>query len=518
MSVHHGPAPDLDADVAVVGGGPVGTLLAGELALHGVRTLVLEQLLAPTGESKAGTLHARTAQALHRRGLLEAVQPGLGATRARRGSPVPFHFGGMFELDLSAVVDEGPAIVGSPQAYAEQVFADRALRLGARIERDSMVVGVENGGDRVALTVRDGTGDERRVTAGWVVGCDGARSAVRRLGGIRFLGTPAGVSALMGEVNLVDPYSAPSGWVRNERGWTLLWTNPYGPSRVSTYDFRAPHPDRSAPVTLDELRGEVERISGQSVPMAAPRWLSRFSDAALQAEEYRRGRLLLAGDAAHVHFPAGGQGLNLGLQDALNLGWKLAATVHGWAPEALLDTYHDERHPVAAAVLENVRAQVALMDPDPRTDALRELFARLMRLPQVNQVLSGMVSGTSVRYDVGLPEDPWAGRMAPDLALKTARGNTGLAELLHRARPVLLLLADRPELRAAAEPWGDRVDTVAAVADGSAETGTDALLVRPDGYAVWSAEDRRAAAADAAAADRLTAALGRWFGAPAPVG
>lgn len=495
----------LDTDVAVVGGGPVGMLLAAELALYGVRATVLEHLPEPTGESKAGTLHARTAQTLHRRGLLGAVQPGAHKSLGHSRGPVPFHFGGMFELDLSAVVHEGPAMVGSPQAYAEQVFARRATTLGTRVQRDSEVVGLEQHEDHVTLTVRNEAGTERTLTAGWVVGCDGARSSVRKLSGIEFLGTPATVGALMGEVELLDPYGAPSGWQRNARGWTLIWLNPYGRSRVSTYDFRGPHADRSAPVTLDEMRGEVERIAGHPVPMANPRWLTRFSDAALQAEHYRTGRVLLAGDAAHVHFPAGGQGLNLGLQDAVNLGWKLAAQVQGWAPEALLDTYHAERHPVAAKVLYNVRAQVALMNPDPRTDALRELFTELMHMPQVNEYLSGMISGTAVRYDIGDPADPMAGLLAPDLPLKTGDAETGLAEQLHSGRPLLLDLGGRGDLLEAARPWADRVSTLSAVTD---VRTPGALLVRPDGYTAWSAagvpDDART----------LTAALRAWFGSP----
>ncbi|MFI5528744.1 FAD-dependent monooxygenase [Kitasatospora sp. NPDC051853] len=484
-------------DVAIVGGGPVGMLLAGELALHGVRVLVLEQLPSPTGESKAGTLHARTAQTLHRRGLLEAVQPGRYGGGYRRQARAPFHFGGIFGLDLAAVVDEGPALVGSPQAHAEQVFADRAERLGAVIRRGARVTGLTDHGDRVTLTLDGG----ELLDAAWVVGCDGARSTVRRAAGIAFTGTPATMSCLMGEVRLRRPELAPAGWQRTERGWTIFWVDPNGHSRIGTYDFRGPAADRQAPVTLEELRGEAERITGQTVEMDSPRWLSRFSDAALQAERYRAGRVLLAGDAAHVHFPAGGQGLNTGLQDAVNLAWKLAGTVAGWAPEGLLDSYHAERHPVAAEVLWNVRAQVALMDPDPKVDPLRELFGRLMRAEEVNHYLSGLVSGTAATYPAD-PGDPLAGRFVPDLPLKLADGSTAeLAALLHPARPVLLDLADDPSLRAAAEPWADRLTTVTAALD----TELTALLVRPDGYAAWSS----------ASPVPLTTALARWFGAPA---
>ncbi|WP_433343522.1 FAD-dependent monooxygenase [Streptomyces sp. CA-253872] len=499
------PRPAVDTQVAVVGGGPVGMLLARELALLGVRVTVLEQLAAPSGASKAGTLHARTAQTLHRRGLLEAVQPGPPAPPVGRG-PVPFHFSGMFDLDLARVVDEGPALVGSPQAWAQEMFAHDAARLGARVLRDREVVGVERERGAVRLTARDSRGAVSTLRALWVVGADGARSAVRRLSGIPFSGTPGRVAALIGEVRLLDPGHAPQGWQRNPRGWTLVWQNPHGRSRVCTYDFGGPHPDRQAPVTLEEFRSAVERIAGRPVPMDSPGWLTRFSDAALQAESYRVGRVLLAGDAAHVHFPAGGQGVNLGLQDAVNLGWKLAAEIHGWAPPGLLDSYEDERMPVAEAVLENVRAQVALMDPDPGMDALRTLFARMMHFDEVNQYLGGMISGVDVRYETGDRNDPYAGRFAPDLSLKRGQTLTSLAELLHTARPLLLLLAGSGDLSRVAGPWSSRVDVVSAAA--SEPVGTDALLIRPDGYIAWSARG------DATDADRLGQALECWFGDP----
>jgi 3-(3-hydroxy-phenyl)propionate hydroxylase len=481
-------------EVVVVGAGPVGSLLAAELALQDVRVGLLEALPAPTGVSKAGTLHARTAQVLERRGLLDAV-----AISTTGGGPVPFHFAGMFDLDLAAVVEEGPALVGSPQAWAEQVFAEAAAARGASVLRGREVVEVTDHGDTVS--VRTATGE--RFSARYVVGCDGPRSAVRRSAGIPFAGTGATVAATMGEVRLLDPHRAPHGWQRTPRGWTLLWVSPVGYSRVGTYDFDGPQPDRDAPLTLQELQETVERIAGIPVPMADARWLSRYGDAALQAREYRAGNVLVAGDAAHVHFPAGGQGVNLGLQDALNLGWKLAAAVRGTAPDGLLDTYHSERHPVAARVLQNVRAQVALMHPDPRVDALRELFRELMGLEPVNRLLGGMISGVDVRYDVGMPDAPLAGQLAPDLTLQTRDGPTRASALQHTGRALLLDLADRADLREVATGRSDRLTVVTGTAAES--PGTDALLVRPDGYVAWSARGRGDDPAT------LGAAIERWI-------
>ncbi|BAJ31610.1 MULTISPECIES: FAD-dependent monooxygenase [Kitasatospora] len=494
------------SEVVIVGGGPVGMLLAHELALQGVRPLVLEKLPVPSGVSKAGTLHARTVETLHRRGLREAVQPR--PVRGRQTS-APFHFAGMFDIDLAEVSQEGPVIVGSPQAYAEHVFAERAEALGARILRGQECTGLQDEGDRVRVELQGADGTRRQVTARWVVGCDGVRSAVRGAAGIPFTGTPATVSALMGEVRLLDPWSAPAGWQRTPRGWTLVWLNPVGHSRVCTYDFRGPAADRHAPVTFEELRAETERIAGRPVPMADARDLTRFSDAALQAESYRRGRVLLAGDAAHAHFPMGGQGLNTGLQDAVNLGWKLAAEVKGWAPPGLLDSYDTERRPVAARVLYNVRAQVALMHPGVLTDSLRELFRETMHLPQVNRFLTGMISGADIGYDVGLPDDALAGTFAPDLRLKTARGSTSLAALLADGRPLLIHTAQAAGPAELLAPWSDRLSVVEVVPESAAAMQAQALLIRPDGYVLWSAPGRRARTSG------LVEVAAEWFGEPA---
>ncbi|GAA2676074.1 FAD-dependent monooxygenase [Nonomuraea recticatena] len=457
-------------DVAVVGGGPVGMLLAAELALQEVDVVVVERRAVPSAESRAGTLHARTAQSLERRGLLAEVG------HSTWGS-VRFHFSGMFGLDLGAVVEDGPTLVGSPQAWAEHVFAERAVSLGATILRGQEVTGLVQHDDHVRLS--------NGVEARYVVGCDGARSAVRKAAGIRFTGSGARVAALMGEVRL--PPGLPGGYHRTPRGWLIVWPG----GRITTYDYRGPHPDRDAPVTLEELMEAAEHIAGFPVPMSEPRSLTRYGDASLQAETYRSGRVLLAGDAAHVHFPWGGQGLNTGLEDAFNLGWKLAAQVKGRAPEGLLDTYHAERHPVGARVRWNVAAQNALADPDPRMDPLRELFAELMRLDQVNAYLSGMVSGVDTVYDVGVPGAGW---MAPDLAVETDGGRVTLVELLRRGRTLFLDLAGRDDLVSA-------VGARAEVVRGKADSPFEALLIRPDGYVAWTSE-----AGDAA----LPGALDRW--------
>ncbi|MFI0469182.1 FAD-dependent monooxygenase [Saccharopolyspora sp. 5N102] len=502
---------EVDFEVAVVGGGPVGMLLAAELALQNVRAVVLERLPEPDKRSKAYGVHARTAQLLDRRGMLEEVGGYRGARLARRPprKRVPFHFAGMFELDMSKLPTlDGPALLNVPQAWSQAVFAERATGLGAEIRCGHEVTALTDHGDHVALTV-EGPDGPRELTASYVVGTDGAHSVVRRLAGIPFIGAGPTVAALMGDVKLPAPEAFPAGWHRTPRGWIILIANPHGYSRVFSYDFRGPHPyaDRNAPVTLEEFSRSVEYIAGRPIPMEEPRSLSRFGNTTKQAETYRNGRVFVAGDAAHVHFPFGGQGLNTGMQDVLNLGWKLAARLHSQASDSLLDTYHSERHPVAERVLWNVQAQVALMNPDPSVTPLRELFGELMHLDQVNEYLGGMLSGLDITHDVGLPDVPLAGRFAPDLTLKNADdGELHLVELLQHGRPILLDLADRADLRAAARPWADRVDTITAIP--GTDLGTDALLVRPDGYIAWAPAD------DAHDPATLRQALTRWFGLP----
>jgi hypothetical protein len=272
-----------------------------------------------------------------------------------------------------------------------------------------------------------------------------------------------------------------SGWHRTATGVIQIT-----PRRVLTVEFNGPPSDRDAPMTVAELAASASRVVGRPVTIPGePGWMSRFTDNTRHATEYRRGRVLLAGDAAHVHAPFGGQGLNLGLQDAVNLGWKLAATVRGWAPDDLLDTYTAERHPVAAEVLANTRAQVALMNPDPRITPLRELFAELMAIEPVNRHLGDLLTALRVRYDLpacGGQQHALLGAFLPPLTLTVADRTVEARSLLAGGRPVLLDLADSHALREAARGWADRVTLRTATARG---LDVPALLVRPDGYVAW---------------------------------
>ncbi|MFD8593095.1 FAD-dependent monooxygenase [Streptomyces sp. NPDC059637] len=492
------PAPVQHFDVAVVGGGPVGMLLACELGLHGVRTVVVERSPSTVDQPKAGTLHARTVQSLVRRGLLRP-----------EGRPVsPFHFAGLPGLTIAAPSVEGAPVVGRAQSDLERAFEHRARRLGAHVLRGHLLRDVRQERDRVLADV-DGPDGPLSLSAAYLVGADGARSTVRERAGFDSETCPPTVAALLGQVRLTDPMGTPPGWHLTPRGWTVINVNPWGYSRVITFDFSGPHADRHAPLHLDELRATASRIAGHDIPMTDAVFLSRFSDFARLARDYRRGRVLLAGDAAHVHFPVGGQGLNLGLQDAFNLGWKLALTVRGRAGDGLLDTYHDERRPAGRRVVDNTRAQLALMRPGAELDPLRELFAELLGLDQVRAHLGDMISAQETAYPAPPGGSPWEGRFLPNLPLERAdgpgtAGAGDLAGLLVAGRPVLLVLGGRGAYGADAASYADVVDTVHARTP-VPELPWDAVLLRPDGYVAWASD----------AAEGLAGALRRWFGEPA---
>ncbi|ROP31320.1 FAD-dependent monooxygenase [Couchioplanes caeruleus] len=495
----------VDADVVIAGAGPTGLMLACELRLAGADVLVVERLAGRTGESRAGGMHSRTLEVLDQRGILGRF--------LAIGDPQPVgHFSGLYlEFDESESRYPYPLMI--LQSDIERLLEEWAVELGVRIRWSSEVTGMRQDGSGVTVELGTAPGKTRTLRARYLVGCDGGRSAVRKLSDIDFPGTPATMTALIGDVELPD-LPEDYVWVRRsptgdysaiafEPGWYRVITSEY--DRVA---------DRDEPVTFEQLRESLVRVAGTDFGMHSPRWVSRFSDAARQAAQYRKGRVLLAGDAAHIHFPAGGQGLNMGMQDAVNLGWKLAAVVAGSAPEALLDTYHSERHPVGERVLHNTRAQSALARPGAQTDALRDVFGSLMEFDDVNRQLRGMLTALTVRYQVG-GDHPLAGRRVPDAELKTSDGATRVYELLHAARPVLLDLRGSADLAAAAAGWADRVDLVEAAGEDDYWIVPDldeipapaALLIRPDGHVAWAAD-----AGDPLDVSAVRAALTTWFG------
>ncbi|MFI2199727.1 FAD-dependent monooxygenase [Streptomyces sp. NPDC020192] len=511
-----------DYDVVVAGAGPVGLFLGCELGLGGARVLVVERLTEVDETIKAGSVNIPSAVAFYRRGLLpelaavwEALlerlrafgESGQGAMR----TPPKFagHFGGiMMDPDLfdgsdPAWEDVGPAAdsgLGVPQAELERILARRAAQLGVEVRRGVELTGFDADADGVAVHTGDGT-----IRADWLVGCDGGRSTVRKLAGFDFPGTDPEITGCQAVVEMSGDERLGAGWNTTDVG---TYVNGPFPGRILTVEFDGPPADRSAPVTAEELQAGLRRVSGvPEVTIHKVISATRFTDNARQATDYRKGRVLLAGDAAHVHSPFGGQGLNLGLGDAMNLGWKLAAVVRGQAPESLLDTYTAERHPIGAWVLDWTRAQIAVMRPDRHARALRRVVTDLALTTTGTTYLVNRISGVWQRYD--LPgEHPLTGASAPDLELSDG---TRLGDHLHSGRALLLDLADDPALRDRAEGYADRLEIrTLACPD---RPGLHALFVRPDGFVAWAAD--REDTADAVDGKGLPEVLERWLGAPA---
>ncbi|MFI6985419.1 FAD-dependent monooxygenase [Embleya sp. NPDC050154] len=495
----------LDTDVVIAGAGPTGLMLACELRLAGVDVMVVERLSERTGESRAGGMHSRTLEVLDQRGVLDRFL-AVGEL-----TPVG-HFSGLW-LDFDGLESRHPLPLQLLQSAFERILEEWGTELGVRVRRSSQVCGIHQDETGVAVELGAAEATSATLRARYLVGCDGGRSTVRKLAGIDFPGTPATMTALLGDVELPD---LPEEFIFGRRypgGNFSAFSLEPGWHRVITteYDRVA---DRDDPVTFELLRESLIRLVGTDYGMRNPRWISRFGDAARQAARYREGRVLLAGDAAHIHFPAGGQGLNLGVQDAVNLGWKLASVVHGRAPETLLDSYHAERHPVAERVLHNTRAQEALARPGAQMDALRDVFGSLMVFDDVNRYLRGMLTALDIRYRVG-GNHPLEGRRVPDADLKTPDGATRVYKLLHAARPVLLDLRGSAEVAATAKSWADRVDLVEARSEDDhwpvpivgEIPAPAALLIRPDGHVAWAADT--AGTPDTSA---LRTALATWFG------
>jgi 2-polyprenyl-6-methoxyphenol hydroxylase-like FAD-dependent oxidoreductase len=469
-------------DVIVAGGGPTGLMLAGELRLHGVHVVVLERLTEPTGESRGQGLHARSVEVMVQRGLLDRF---LAVSEKFQAGGL---FGGIMKPWPERLDTAHPYGLATPQPVTERLLDERALELGAEIRRGCDVVGVSQDEEGVTVELGDGT----HLRSRYLVGCDGGRSTVRKQLGVGFPGEPAKVETLLGDLAATEDPATISAVVEEVRKTQLRFgAMPLGDGRyriVVPADGVAE--DRATAPTLDEFKKQLRAFAGTDFGVHSPRWLSRFGDGTRQAERYRVGRVLLAGDAAHIHPPTGGQGLNLGVPDAFNLGWKLAAEVNGWAPEGLLDSYHTERHPVGARVLRNTRAQMTLMGTDPGPTALRELFSTLMDFEEVNRYVTEMITAVGVRYDFGEGHE-LLGRRLRDVQLKRGR----LYELMHGGRGLLLDQTGRLSVTG----WVDRVDHVVDVSE---ELDVPAVLLRPDGHVAWVGDDQQ----------DLLGRLTKWFG------
>ncbi|WP_039630385.1 FAD-dependent monooxygenase [Streptomyces sp. 769] len=508
----------MDVDVIVVGAGPTGLMLAGELRLAGVRPLVLERQPQRRDTPKAGGLGGQILQLLGYRGLLDRFE-------AACTDPVPaprFPFGGV-HLDFTQLADPPMHALPLPQPRLERLLDERAGELGVDVRRGHEVTGVSQDDAAVIVDVR-GPDGPYRVTARYLVGCDGARSRVRDWAGIPFPGTTYPEVNRLAQVTLPDTVTVVgngdlnvpgfgtirAGFTRTDQGLFGVGASPDS-KVVSLYTIEdeSTEYDDDTPMTVTELQDSVRRVLGADLPLGEPIRLSRFTFKARQAERYRDGRILLAGDAAHL-FPATGVALNAGMLDAVNLAWKLAAAIHGWAPAGLLDTYHDERHLAGARTMLHTRAQVALRrGHDPAAEALREVFQELLLDEQPLRRMGALVAGTDIRYLMpGSRHHALAGAFAPDLTLHTDLGTSNVAELMHTARPIFLDLADRPDLRAVADQWRQRVEVHTVKTD---DRPADALLIRPDAHIAW------AAAIDEPVNDAgpaLREALSGWFGTP----
>lgn len=495
-----------DVDVIIVGAGPTGLMLAAELRLAGVSPLVLERRPEQGKTPKAHGLSGQILDLLKYRGLLDRVHEALT-------EHVPAHrfpFGGV-HVDLTRFEEPPLKAVPLRQQTLERLLEDHATGLGARVRRGHEVAGVRQDDESVTAEVR-GPDGPYQVTARYLVGCDGGRSPIRTLAGIPFPGTTYPEVNRIGQVSIPEGLTVhddgdietpelgriKAGFTRTDAGVFALGSLTPGILFIQTTEDDAGEVDDDVPMTLAELGDSIRRVLGADVPLGDPVRLSRYQFSARQAERYREGRILLAGDAAHL-LPSTGTAINVGMSDSVNLAWKLAAELQGRAPEGLLDTYHAERHAAGARALVQSQAQVALRrGHDDAAEALRAVFQELLDDEQAARRLSAHVAGTDLRYPTPGSGHALAGTFVPDFALETDEGATSVGELLRSARPVLLDLAGRPELRELAERAG--VDVHTAKAD---DRPADVLLIRPDGYVAWAGD---------ADADGLREALAAWFG------
>jgi 2-polyprenyl-6-methoxyphenol hydroxylase-like FAD-dependent oxidoreductase len=499
-------------DVVIVGAGPVGLLTAVELALGGAGILVLERLAAPNTVAKAMSVGPLGIEALKRRGMATAIaaaeerafaamnkfaEPSGPAARGR-GPSYTGHFAGLILIRADA--QKEPERRGRPvdQQAAEAMLADRARALGIEVRRDCDIKGFMQRADGVDVEWASPAG-EGRICCSYLVGCDGGRSSIRKMAGFDFPGTPATMTMYQAVAEIDQPERLlPSGFRHTSGG---MFAFGFMPNRLIMLDFSGPPADREAPVAREEVEAVLRRVSGADVRVTSLENGSRWTDNTRLVETYRRGRVLLAGDAAHVHTPFGGQGMSLGLVDAANLGWKLAAVVRGEMPESLLDTYTAERRPVAEAVMANTLAQTAIMRPDPQSSAMRGVVANLMPFDDVNRLIGEIMSGLSTRYDLGSELDD-VGRLIGDRPISHGDAEVSLYDVMQDGMGVLLDASAEAKASRLVAATTQRIRCVAV------DTGPS-MLIRPDACIAWAGEEN--------STDGLEEALGRWF-MPTPEG
>ncbi|WP_029083221.1 FAD-dependent monooxygenase [Bradyrhizobium sp. th.b2] len=482
--------------VVISGGGPTGLMLAGELALAGVDVAIVERRASRdlTG-SRAGGLHARTIEVLDQRSIADRF-----VAQGTRHPAVLFH-SHLVPLDITDLPTRRNYTLGLWQTHTERILGEWVDELAVPIYRGREVTGFTQDDSGVDVALSDG----QSFRAQYLVGCDGGRSVIRKTAGIEFVGWDATKSWLNAEARMSG--EPEWGMRQDDTGTSAIGKVEDGRVRVVLTERQL---GGGSEPTLRDISEALIAVYGTDFGIHSPLWISRFTDLTRQAVAYRKQRVLLAGDAAHVHPPMGGQGLNIGVQDAVNLGWKLAQVVKLTAPDSLLDSYHAERHPVAARVLRNTMAQVALGRTDARSKALNEIVSELLRTDEPRKQFAAMMSGLDVHYDLGCGH-PLLGRRMPDLDLVTANGPLRVFALLHQARPVLLNFGEPGSFDITG--WADRVQLVDADTTGGWElpavgpvSAPTAVLVRPDGYVAWVGEQTRTG---------LTDALTTWFGAPA---
>ncbi|WP_280436191.1 rifampin monooxygenase [Nocardia carnea] len=470
-------------DVIITGGGPTGMMLACELRLHGVPVVVLEKDAEPSEFLRGTGLHVRSIEILDQRGILDRF------LAHGQKYPLRSHFAGIDKSVPAGLDTAHTYILGIPQPTTDRLLTERAQELGAEIRRGCELTGLDQDDRGVSAELADGT----RLRGRYLIGCDGGRSTVRELIGVEFTGEPSTTDTLLGEMAVTaapDTITAVTAEVRKTEHRFGLMPLGDGIYRVLVPAAEVAD-DRSVPPALADFARQLRVFAGTDFGVHSPRRLSRFGDATRLAERYRVGRVLLAGDAAHIHPPLGGQGLNLGVQDAFNLGWKLAAVLAGRAPDALLDSYQAERRPVAAGVLANTRAQSELLTNGPGPRAVRGLLSELMDFPEVSRYLLAKITALDIRYDLG-DENELLGRRLRDIELTRGR----LYELMHRGRGLLLDRTGRLSIAG----WADRIDHIV---DPGANLDVPAVLLRPDGHVAWVGDDQ------GELLDRIT----RWFGA-----